>query len=124
MLKLPVKSPIDNGNIDLSEYAKKSDIPSIVGLASETYVDSKFADLINSAPEELDTLGEIAEVVSTNEEAVEALKKDMVTEDYVQKQLGDYASKDYFEEKMEELEESISTESMTDEDILKALGLA
>ena len=58
MLKLPVKSPIVNGNIDLSEYAKKSDIPSIVGLASETYVDSKFADLINSAPEELDTLGE------------------------------------------------------------------
>lgn len=124
MLKLPVKSPIDNGNIDLSEYAKKSDIPSIVGLASETYVDSEIADLINSAPEELDTLGEIAEVVSTNKDAVETLKKDMVTEDYVQKQLGDYASKDYFEEKMEELEESISTESMTDEDILKALGLA
>ena len=124
MLKLPVKSPIVNGNIDLSEYAKKSDIPSIVGLASETYVDSKFADLINSAPEELDTLGEIAEVVSTNEDAVETLKRDMVTEDYVQKQLGDYTSKDYFEEKMEELEESISTESMTDEDILKALGLA
>ena len=124
MLKLPVKSPIVNGDIDLSEYAKKSDIPSIVGLASETYVDSKFADLINSAPEELDTLGEIAEVVSTNKDAVETLKKDMVTEDYVQKQLGDYTSKDYFEEKMEELEESISTESMTDEDILKALGLA
>ena len=124
MLKLPVKSPIVNGNIDLSEYAKKSDIPSIVGLASETYVDSEIADLINSAPEELDTLGEIAEVVSTNEDAVETLKRDMVTEDYVQKQLGDYTSKDYFEEKMEELEESISTESMTDEDILKALGLA
>ena len=124
MLKLPIKPPIVNGDIDLSEYAKKSDIPSIVGLASETYVDSKFADLINSAPEELDTLGEIAEVVSTNKDAVETLKKDMVTEDYVQKQLGDYTSKDYFEEKMEELEESISTESMTDEDILKALGLA
>lgn len=124
MLKLPVKSPIVNGNIDLSEYAKKSDIPSIVGLASETYVDSEIADLINSAPEELDTLGEIAEVVSTNKDAVETLKKDMVTEDYVQKQLGDYTSKDYFKEKMEELEESISTESMTDEDILKALGLA
>ena len=124
MRKLPVRAPIVNGNIDLSEYAKKSDIPSIVGLASETYVDSKFADLINSAPEELDTLGEIAEVVSTNEDAVETLKRDMVTEDYVQKQLGDYTSKDYFEEKMEELEESISTESMTDEDILKALGLA
>ena len=124
MLKLPVKSPIVNGNIDLSEYAKKSDIPSIVGLASETYVDSEIADLINSAPEELDTLGEIAEVVSTNEGAIETLKRDMVTEDYVQKQLGDYTSKDYFEEKMEELEESISTESMTDEDILKALGLA
>ena len=120
MLKLPVKSPIVNGNIDLSEYAKKSDIPSIVGLASETYVDSEIADLINSAPEELDTLGEIAEVVSTNKDAVETLKKDMVTEDYVQKQLGDYTSKDYFEEKMEELEESISTESMTDEYILKA----
>ena len=29
MLKLPVKSPIVNGDIDLSEYAKKSDVDAI-----------------------------------------------------------------------------------------------
>ena len=29
MLKLPIKPPIVNGDIDLSEYAKKSDVDAI-----------------------------------------------------------------------------------------------
>ena len=35
-------------------------IPSIKGLATETYVDNKVSGLINSAPEALDTLNELA----------------------------------------------------------------
>lgn len=36
---------IDASNIDLSEYAKKSDIPSIEGLATESYVASELAKI-------------------------------------------------------------------------------
>ena len=63
----------------LQDYAKKSDIPSVPtkvselendsgyltehqsleGLASETYVDNKVSNLVNSAPETLDTLNEV-----------------------------------------------------------------
>ena len=36
------------------------EIPSIDGLASETYVDAKVAELVNAAPETLNTLNELA----------------------------------------------------------------
>ena len=42
------------------KLAKISDIPSIEGLASKSYVDTKIASLVNSAPEALNTLGELA----------------------------------------------------------------
>ena len=41
--------------------------------ANKKYVDTKIADLINSAPDTLDTLGEIATAIKDNEEVVEAL---------------------------------------------------
>ena len=67
----------------LQDYAKKSDIPnvptkvselendsgyltehqSLEGLASETYVDNKVSNLVNSAPETLDTLNELAQAL-------------------------------------------------------------
>ena len=67
----------------LQDYAKKSDIPSVPtkvselendkgyltehqsleGLASETYVDNKVSSLVNSAPETLDTLNELAQAL-------------------------------------------------------------
>ena len=66
--------------------ADKSEIPSIEGLASETfvnnavsdkattgYVDEKVADLIDSAPETLNTLGELAQAIKDNESVVDAL---------------------------------------------------
>lgn len=63
-------------------------IPSIAGLASESYVsnkasttlqesksytDTKIASLINSAPSTLDTLGEIATAMQNNQSVVQAL---------------------------------------------------
>lgn len=45
---------------DLSGYALKTEIPSVNGLASESYVEEKVAALVNSAPETLNTLDELA----------------------------------------------------------------
>ena len=42
------------------DLADKPSIPSTDGLASTTYVDSKVAEIVNSAPETLDTLNELA----------------------------------------------------------------
>ena len=41
-------------------------IPSLDGYATETYVDTTVADLVNSAPETLDTLKELAEALGNN----------------------------------------------------------
>lgn len=44
----------------IGDYALKSEIPSTEGLATETYVNTKVASLVDSAPETLDTLNELA----------------------------------------------------------------
>ena len=44
----------------LNNKANKSEIPSINGLATTNYVDTKVASIVNSAPETLDTLNELA----------------------------------------------------------------
>ena len=41
--------------------------------ATTSYVDTKVADLVNSAPETLDTLGEVAQAIAENESVVDAL---------------------------------------------------
>ena len=53
--------------------ARTADIPSITGLATETYVDTTIANLVNSAPETLDTIGELATAMQENAEVTEAL---------------------------------------------------
>lgn len=42
-------------------------------VANKGYVDRKVADLVNSAPETLDTLGEVAQAIKDNEDVVDAL---------------------------------------------------
>lgn len=56
-----------------NDLTDKPTIPSVTGLASETYVNTKIADLVNSAPTTLDTLGEIATAIEENEDVVTAL---------------------------------------------------
>lgn len=51
----------------------RSSIPSTDGLASEEFVETKIADLVNSAPETLDTLGELATAIENNADVVETL---------------------------------------------------
>ena len=51
------------------------EIPEVdfTGYATETYVDNKVADLVNSAPEALNTLGELATALENHEDAYDAL---------------------------------------------------
>ena len=63
--------------------ANKSDVPVVptkisgfendAGYATGGYVDQKVADLVNAAPETLDTLGEVARAIEENADVVEAL---------------------------------------------------
>ena len=54
---------------DISHLAEKSELQ---GLASESYVDTKVADLVGAAPETLDTLQEIAKAFEDHEDAFDA----------------------------------------------------
>lgn len=65
------KPSLFSGNYN--DLTNKPTIPSVEGLASENYVDGKIADLVNSAPTTLDTLGEIAAAIQDNEDVVGAL---------------------------------------------------
>lgn len=69
-----------------NDLTDKPTIPSVAGLASETYVqnavadkattsyvDTKVANLVNSAPTTLDTLGELATALQNNSGTVETL---------------------------------------------------
>ena len=56
-----------------NDLTDKPTIPSVAGLASESFVTQKIADLVNTAPETLDTLGEIATAVQNNTGVVNTL---------------------------------------------------
>jgi hypothetical protein len=95
---------------DLTNYATKKyvddavdgiEIPSLDGYATETYVDNKVADLVNSAPEALNTLGELAEALENHEDAYDALLETV----------GGKATHTDLENLKEELSESIVSET-------------
>ena len=71
------------------------------GYATEDYVDTKVADLVNSAPEALDTLGELATALENHEDAYDALLET----------IGSKATYDDLEALKEELSQEIATES-------------
>ena len=51
---------------DYNDLTNKPTIPSVVGLASESYVDTKVAGIVNSAPATLDTLNELAKALGND----------------------------------------------------------
>jgi len=59
---------------DVGAMPANTTIPSVTGLASEEYVDTAIADLINGAPTTLDTLKEIADAMKANKDVVDALE--------------------------------------------------
>ena len=50
----------------VGEYALKSEIPSLSGYATESYVNTQVSNLVNSAPETLDTLKELADALGND----------------------------------------------------------
>ena len=71
------------------------------GYATEDYVDNKVADLVNSAPEALNTLGELAAALKNHEDAYDALLETV----------GGKATHTDLENLKEELSESITAEA-------------
>jgi hypothetical protein len=67
--------PVNDLSAAVQTSLTKADtaIQSLDGYATETFVENKVADLVNSAPETLDTLGELAAAFEDNQEVVEAL---------------------------------------------------
>lgn len=75
---------IDFPETDLTDYATKKNVEDAIaaidfpetdltGYATEQYVDKKVADLVDSAPEALNTLGELAKAMGEHEDAYDAL---------------------------------------------------
>lgn len=66
------------GNVITETYETKTDAVSKLTEA-KSYTDTKVADLVNSAPETLDTLGELAAAMQDNGEVVDALNEAITT---------------------------------------------
>lgn len=83
---------IENGIENLEQNkADKTEIPSIEGLASETYVRQQVAGIIDSAPETLNTLNELAQALGddpnfattiANQIGQKAEKSELFSKDY------------------------------------------
>ena len=90
-----------SGKSDIGHKHILEDITDLPNYATETYVDNKVADLVNSAPEALDTLGELATALENHEDAYDALLEIV----------GDKATKTELEDMKAELSESIVSEA-------------
>lgn len=58
---------------DYEDLINKPYIPSYENVPTKDYIDEKISNLVNSAPETLDTLGEIASALEENEDVISAL---------------------------------------------------
>ena len=72
--------------------------------ATTDYVDQKVADLVNSAPETLDTLGEVARAIEENADVVDALNN----------AIGSKAGKDYVDSQITEAKSEIPVIALTE----------
>ena len=90
-----------SGKSDVGHKHIITDITDLPNYATETYVDNKVADLVNSAPEALNTLGELATALENHEDAYDALLETV----------GGKATKTELEEMKVEISESIVSET-------------
>lgn len=94
---------------DMSNYYTKDEVDEAIenvevdltGYATEDYVDGKVADLVDSAPEALNTLGELATALNNHEDAYDALLENV----------GGKATKQELADMKSELSEYIVSES-------------
>ena len=74
--KQEIDTAISNVEVDLSGYYTKTETDAITTQtlgSAKSYTDTKVADLINSAPETLDTIGEVAKAIQDNATVIDAL---------------------------------------------------
>ena len=101
------KLTLDGENAATEEYVNEAianidfSTNDLNGYATETYVDNALSDLVNSAPEALNTLGELATAMKNHEDAYDALLE----------VVGNKASFDDLESAKEELSENIVADS-------------
>lgn len=92
---------------DLSDYVKASDLVTELNTLQDnanTYTDNKISAIVNGAPEALDTLYEISEVITENKDTIgsiletigqKANSQDVYNKGDVDVLLNEYASKEY-----------------------------
>lgn len=103
---------------DYEDLINKPYIPSYENVPTKDYIDEKISDLVNSAPETLDTLGEIASALEENEDVISALNS--VVSNKVDKVAGKgLSTNDFTNEDKTNLEEnSLARHSHTNKSIL------
>ena len=103
---------------DYEDLINKPYIPSYENVPTKDYIDEKLSDLVNSAPETLDTLGEIASALEENEDVISALNS--VVSNKVDKVAGKgLSTNDFTNEDKTNLEEnSLARHSHTNKMIL------
>ena len=90
-----------SGKSDVGHKHVIADITDLPDYATTNYVDTSIADLVNSAPEALNTLGELATALETHEDAYDALLETV----------GGKATKAELEDMKSELSEAIVSET-------------
>ena len=103
---------------DYEDLINKPYIPSYDNVPTKDYIDKKLSDLVNSAPETLNTLGEIASALEENEDVISALNS--VVSNKVDKVAGKGLSTNDFtnEDKINLEENSLARHSHTNKSIL------
>lgn len=80
-----------------TNYPEDRRLSAIANKADKTYVDEQIANLVNSAPETLDTLGELATAFQENDEVINVLNEaivDKADKTYVDEQINNVISDD------------------------------
>lgn len=103
---------------DYEDLINKPYIPSYDNVPTKDYIDEKLSDLVNSAPETLDTLGEIASALEENEDVISTLNS--VVSNKVDKVAGKgLSTNDFTNEDKTNLEEnSLARHGHTNKSIL------
>ena len=103
---------------DYEDLINKPYIPSYENVPTKDYIDEKISNLVNSAPETLDTLGEIASALEENEDVISTLNS--VVSNKVDKVAGKgLSTNDFTNEDKTNLEEnSLARHSHTNKSIL------